>query len=328
MSRPLFAALAMLLTAALAAASPAPAAAGPKIDFETTQKVFEDVKEGETVTTSFRFTNRGDLNLIIEKVSPSCGCTVAEHPEVIPPGGQGEITLKLDTTGITGAFRKTAVVASNDSSQPFVTLVMSGETLGRIKVEGADGRRLKLTGCLGEEISTSVTLSDPKGGQLFIAAVENPMDDYLRAELEPLEPGKRYRLTVTATAQQAMEFAGPLFLVVPGSGKISIFAVVEVRGPFTAQPRDLYFGGLSRQQPALSRSILVERACVDRLVITGLEYNRERFQVEKSWAEPGQRLFLEVTPRLSNLPAGPFDEELRIQAAGKLYTVRLKGMVR
>jgi hypothetical protein len=326
MSRLLLAALAMLTAAALALA--APAAAGPKMAFETTEKSFGDVKEGETLTATFSFENQGDLNLIIEKVSPSCGCTVAEHPEVVPPGGKGEITLKLDTTGITGAFRKTAVVASNDSSQPFVTLVMTGETLGRIKVEGADGRRLKLAGCLGQEITTSATLVDPQGGQLFIAAVENPMDDYLKAELTPLEPGKRYRLTLTATASQPMEFAGPLFLVVPGSGKVSLFAMVEVRGPFTAQPRDLYFGGLRRDQPALSRSILVEKACVDRLEITKLEYNRELLEVKQVWDQPGERLFLEVTPRLRNLPTGPLDEQLAIQAAGRLYKVGLKGMVR
>jgi hypothetical protein len=50
--------------------------------------------------------------------------------------------------------------------------------------------------------------------------------------------------------------------------------------------------------------------------------------VKQVWDQPGERLFLEVTPRLRNLPTGPLDEQLAIQAAGRLYKVGLKGMVR
>ena len=329
MSRPLCALLvitALLLGVMGALASPA--AAAPKLVFDSTEKVFRNVKEGSTQVAHFTFTNQGDLNLIIDKVSPSCGCTVAEFTKIVPPGDKGTIKLTLDTKGITGAFRKTAVVASNDSSKPFTTLVMVGETKSRIEVMGQAGRKLEVIGCLGEKISTTVTLKNPEDKPLMIAAVENPMKEYLDAKLKALPGGKKYELTLTAKAKEAMEFAGPVFLVVPGSSKVSLFAVVEVRGPFTAQPHDLFFGAIVKGLKPLSRSVLIKRACAPQLKIAKLDYNRDLFEIKQDWTKPNERLMLEIVPKVENLPKGPFSEYLGIQAADKLFKIRLKGVVR
>lgn len=304
------------------------AAAAPQIVFESTEKVFRNVKEGSSLDAKFSFTNQGDLNLIIDKVSPSCGCTVAKFSKITPPGDKGTITLTLDTKGITGAFRKTAVVATNDASKPFITLVMMGETKSRVEIEGQKGRRLEVIGCLGEKISTTVTLKNPENKPLMIAAVENPMKQYLDAKLKALPGGKKYQLTLTAKAKEAMEFAGPIFLVVPGSSKISLFAVVEVRGPFTAQPHDLFFGALAKGVKPIGRSVLIKRACTPELKIAKLDYNHDLFEVKQEWTKPNERLMLEIFPKVANLPKGPFNEYLGIQAADKLFKIRLKGVVR
>ena len=316
----------LAVVAAVALALPLTAAAAPKIVFQTKEITFSDVKEGQTLTAEFKFTNQGDLNLIIDKVSPSCGCTVAEFDKVTPPGKQGVVTLKLDTTGITGSFRKTAVVSTNDPAQPFVTLVMLGETRSRIKSD--KGRRLDLVGCLGEHISTSTILRDAEGGPLFIAAVDNPMKDYLEAKLTPLPGGKEYKLTVTAKSKVPVEFAGPLFLKVPGAGRVSLFVVVEVRGPFTVQPRDLYFGALRKGVKSLTRSILVRRACAKTLKIDKLSYNRRHFVVKQTWLEPNEQLLLEIRPLVQNMPKGSFSEVLAIQSGNMAFKVGLKGVVR
>lgn len=329
MSRPLNAFLvitALLLSAVCAFVSPA--AAAPEIVFDSTEKVFRNVKEGSSLDAKFTFTNQGDLNLIIDKVSPSCGCTVAKFSKITPPGDKGTITLTLDTKGITGAFRKTAVVATNDTSKPFITLVMMGETKSRVEIEGKTGRRLEVIGCLGEKISTTVTLKSPEDKPLMIAAVENPMKQYLDAKLKALPGGKKYELTLTAKAKEAMEFAGPIFLVVPGSSKVSLFAVVEVRGPFTAQPHDLFFGALAKGLKPMGRSVLVKRACAPQLKIAKLDYNHDLFEVKQDWTKPNERLMLEIIPKVNNLPKGPFNEYLGIQAEDKLFKIRLKGVVR
>ncbi len=329
MSRPHCALLVIIaLVCSVFGAITVSAAAAPKMVFDSTEKIFRNVKEGTTQVAQFTFTNQGDLNLIIDKVSPSCGCTVAKFQKITPPGDKGTITLELDTAGITGAFRKSAVVSSNDPSQPFTTLMMVGETKSRIEVEGQDSRRIQVIGCLGETISTTVTLSDPEGKRLMIAAVENPMKEYLDAKLKALPGGKKYKLTLTAKSKEAMDFAGPLFLVVPGSSKVSLFAVVEVRGPFTAQPHDLFFGALTKGLKPMGRSILVKRACAPQLKIAKLDYNHDLFEIKEDWTKPGERLMLEIIPKVDNLPKGSFNETLGIQASDKLFKIRLKGVVR
>ncbi len=300
------------------------AAKGPRISFEKKELVFTNVKEGQTLQAKFKFTNTGDMNLLIDKVSPSCGCTVAEYDQAVAPGASGVINLKIDLTGITGSFRKTAVVSTNDASHPYVTLVVMGETQSRIKVD--KGRRIELLGCLGDDISTTVTLTDPENKPLLISGVDNPMKEYLQAKISESVPGKEYKLTLKAIAKEPMRFAGPLFVRVPGASRVSLQVVVDVRGAFVVQPSNLYFGVLRKGGPVFNRAILVRRACTDKLVINKLHYNHDYFQITQSWEKPNDRLLLQVKPLVDKLPPGPFDEKLLIQTGDKAFGVRLKGL--
>lgn len=327
MSRPVAVILKLLLSLALfLALAPAVSALnGPKISFEKTEVILPNLKEGQKVTARFPFINKGDMNLVIDQVSPSCGCTVPSFTRVTPPGKKGEVSLELDSTGITGAFRKQAVVSCNDSSNPFVTLVLLGETQSRVKSD--KGRRLELMGCLGKELVTSTILSDPDGSPLLITSVQNPMADYLDATLKALPGGKSYRLTIKSKITQPMRFAGPLFLNLPNGAKVSLFVVVDVKGAYAVQPHIVFFGGLLKGGPAITRSIQVEKACTDKLVLENLVYNRDYFDVKTIWTEPGKKMFFDVTPRQDKMPKGPFNEKMIIMASKWTFKVVLSGTV-
>ncbi|MBU1274316.1 MAG: DUF1573 domain-containing protein [Proteobacteria bacterium] len=318
---------AALLALFTLAASPALALKGPKIVFDSKEVVFSDVVEGKEMTAVFTFTNTGDQNLLIDKVSPSCGCTASSWDKVTPPGKKGAVTLLLDTTGLGGSFRKTAAVATNDPGNPVVTLIMTGETVGRIKVD--QGRRVSLKGCLGSPITASATLRDPQGKNLVITGVENPMSDYLEVKLVPQPGGKTYRLDLVSTATEPLDFAGPLFLKAPGGGPVSVWVVAEVRGPFTVRPHEVMFGTLNKDTPnPPQRSVLVKKACADKLKVDLLDYNKKLFIVERDWQKPGEELLLVITPIVENLLVGPFDENLLIQMGQRAFTVKLTGRVR
>lgn len=322
---PCLAGLLLTLMLGLLAAPALAAAPGPKITFDKTEIPYPNAREGQTLSAQFNFTNQGNMNLIIDSVTPSCGCTVAKFDRVIRPGEKGVINLDLDTNGITGAFRKTAVVATNDVSNPFVTLVMIGETQSKVKVD--KGRRLDLVGCLGNEISASATLTEPDGKPLLIAGVENPMHDYLDAKLTPQPGGREYTLVVTAKAKEPMDFAGPIYLIVPGSPKVSLYIVAEVRGPFTVSPKEVYFGGVKPGMTGIARMVTVTKTCSETLTIDKLVYNADRLKVDEQWTAPGGQAQLMVSPNLEKMPKGPFDEQLGIQSGDKVYSVRLKGVV-
>ncbi len=75
---------------------------------------FGKIAEGQKLEVAFRFKNAGDLPLIIEKVQPSCGCTVAEQPaEPIAPGKEGVIKAAFNSEGRVGSNHKTIYVYAN-----------------------------------------------------------------------------------------------------------------------------------------------------------------------------------------------------------------------
>ena len=97
--------------------------------FTETEFDFGKVTEGDVVTHVFHFTNDGKMPLVISSARSSCGCTVPEWPKVpIPPGEEGEITVKFNTAGKRGWQKKPVKVTANTyPSETTVDLV--GEVL-------------------------------------------------------------------------------------------------------------------------------------------------------------------------------------------------------
>ncbi len=77
-------------------------------------KNFGKIEEGQKLEVSFRFKNTGDKPLVIERVQPSCGCTVAEQSkEPIAPGNEGQIKATFNSEGRSGINHKTLFVYAN-----------------------------------------------------------------------------------------------------------------------------------------------------------------------------------------------------------------------
>ena len=78
------------------------------------------IREGEKVEVTFRFKNTGTEQLVINNVSASCGCTVAEKPEEpIGPGKEGVIRAAFDSKGRTGQNHKTLTVYANTTASVY-----------------------------------------------------------------------------------------------------------------------------------------------------------------------------------------------------------------
>jgi hypothetical protein len=304
------------------------ASADSRIVFDTKQLTCSHVNVGGKITAEFPFSNTGSSNLEIISINPSCGCTTADYDRVVPPGGRGMVTLILDTNDITEAFRKTAVVKTNDPSNPVVTLIMMGEIQSHIKVDL--GRQIKLNGCKDQITSATATITDVEGKPLVLAGVENPMSQWLDAKLLPEAGGRAYKLTLTVKGTEAVRFGGPVFLVVPGAAKIMLYVDVNVRGALEVQPNEVHFGTLSKsaaRSALVERTILVQKACMDSFTINGLGFNSSRFKVREQWTKLGEAVNLVISPNLDNLPLGPIDEKFTVEAGGQMYIVLLKGKV-
>jgi hypothetical protein len=81
---------------------------------DSTNKNFGKIEEGQKLEVTFRFINSGNKPLVISRVQPSCGCTVAEQPtEPIAPGGEGMIKAVFDSEHHTGTNHKTLFIFAN-----------------------------------------------------------------------------------------------------------------------------------------------------------------------------------------------------------------------
>jgi hypothetical protein len=81
---------------------------------DSTFKDFGKISEGQKLEVSFAFKNTGNKPLIIAKVQPSCGCTIAEQPnEPVAPGATGTIRASFNSEGRVGPNHKTLFVFAN-----------------------------------------------------------------------------------------------------------------------------------------------------------------------------------------------------------------------
>jgi hypothetical protein len=70
---------------------------------------------------SVELLNVGDAELIVRGATSTCGCTTADYPESVPPGGSGTLALEIDVTH--GAGHSTVTIDSNDPGPPRVVEV-------------------------------------------------------------------------------------------------------------------------------------------------------------------------------------------------------------
>jgi len=102
--------------AAAPAAAPASTA---EMVFEAEEFKFGTIKQGESVTNEFAFTNAGKDDLIITNAQGSCGCTVPQYPkEAIQKGGKGTIKVTFNSAGKMGMQDKTVTITSNAKNSP------------------------------------------------------------------------------------------------------------------------------------------------------------------------------------------------------------------
>ncbi len=101
----------------------------PKIVFKENVHDFGKVPRGPELQYNFRFTNKGNSNLTIERVQTSCGCTGATVGEKsnYAKNESGEIKVNFSTQGREGHQEKTIIVYSNDPQNPQIVLTVKCE---------------------------------------------------------------------------------------------------------------------------------------------------------------------------------------------------------
>jgi hypothetical protein len=105
--------------AATQVAAPAENKNAAEMTFGNEEFNFGTIKQGESVTHEFNFTNDGKDDLIITNAQGSCGCTVPLYPkEPIKKGATGTIKVTFNSAGKMGMQDKTVTITSNAKNSP------------------------------------------------------------------------------------------------------------------------------------------------------------------------------------------------------------------
>jgi hypothetical protein len=182
-----------------------PPAAPPKIVFQETTHDFGRTAQGTEVTYTYAFHNAGGLDLSIDNVRGSCGCTVAApSSRILHPGEDGSIAVALDTARESGRQTRTITVYSNDPAQPVTTLSLVGDVDAEVAADPPElyVGHLRRGQAARNEVrllaADNVSVSTVEGRKITDASLRTVASGtYIRVAIKPDAPPGRFRDMVT-----------------------------------------------------------------------------------------------------------------------------------
>ena len=230
---------------------PAPKATGtaeaaPQLVVTQRKIALGTVLEGDKVKLDWLLENRGNADLVIDRVKPACGCTavdLTDEEKTIAPGGSLRLRSQFDSTGRRGRQDKTVTVYTNDPLVPAMKLEFTADV--EALYETKPSTVLNLRAVQRGELSSMVLEITPGKGRKVIAVTDVEYDDNLPLtwEKESFEAksgtGQRIRFrvdpyaalgTLTSKAKIKLEVDG-----IPRERLMSLRA--EIVGELSTMPK-------------------------------------------------------------------------------------------
>ena len=340
----LAAALTLAFAPALLAQAPAPApakaadtASGPKLVVPEDKKDVGTVPKGEPIKHVFILRNTGKSDLHVTDVKPSCGCTVPEFDKVIKPGGEGKVTLTVDTKNFSGPISKTALLLTDDPSTPQMTLFLSANV--KPFIEALPYGFFRITALSGEAASSEVVLVSDEP-EFKPTKIETP-NSFLKATLSPVPEKElikdknpnQWKITLTAAPDAPEGILGGIVKVATGvkrQPEIEISVSGFVKPAVSVTPVSINFGNFDPKGDAVKRNVMIvnNNAQAASFAVTKVETNvpgisAEIVPVDKSRVQ----VVLTVDQKIKK---GVFEGELLIKTTDKTKSdvkVPLKGVI-
>jgi hypothetical protein len=245
---------------------------------------------------------------------------VVRYDRTIPPGGVGQVTLQVNTTGLQGKITKSAQVTTNDPKQrkSKIYLVINVRTYIIVK----PGTKILLRGTVGEDIRRVVHIRASDDQPLEITKVQSNLGSAIDYKLNRKDDGHQYELEVVSKATDKKTASGYITLHTnhPKKKVVKLSVHVRIRPELEARPNQIAFQKTSKSgnpKGGFKRVITIVNNRGKSFRLRELRYNQEYFKV-RSLAPSGKsqrRHQLEVIPLMDRLPAGRvrFEETLVIK---------------
>jgi len=205
----MFAALGAALLAGVAVAVYV-ATARPRAEVAATLHDFGSLSEDQRPTHTFLIKNTGARPLEIIRVHPECACTATAYDRLIPPGGQGALTLSIKPFTLQGQFAKKTDVFLNDPDQPRLVFTLKGIIHPLIDIQ--PGTIIRFRGKTGEDLHRQVRLTSRLPESWEVSSFKTNIPQLIDVNLKATEPGRVYMVEVRQKRQEPGKYQGMIEL--------------------------------------------------------------------------------------------------------------------
>ena len=153
---------------------------------------FKQVYEGQIITHDFPVFNQGTDTLKIERVKTTCSCSVVSFDSAIPPGGQGNIAVKVDTHGSYGRERWGVTIFTNDPNWKEAVLDLRADVRPAIEVRGS---AVQFSGKNDLSTTRVVEITSGIDRPLVIQVEQFDLAGKVDYSVEETKKGKSFRVT-------------------------------------------------------------------------------------------------------------------------------------
>jgi len=149
--------------------------------------------QGDVVEHEFALENESDAPLRIARVQLTPPLELARMPAIVPPRGRAMLKLKLDTAKLQGDYQGQMLMQVAGGEER--TFALQGRVVPPIEVVPMPAFFIATSKGLPKSASLEIVNREEKPLELQV-----PADSLYPLELETLEPGRRFRLTVNVPA--------------------------------------------------------------------------------------------------------------------------------
>jgi len=172
-----------------------------RIKFNDTEFDFGSIVKGSSVPHSFWFSNEGKDTLIITKVKPTCGCTIASGEGLeVPPGGKASIDVVFNSARFNGKITKSINVETNDRLNPYLEIRFKAtinNPLLRLSYSPLQADFKTVAEGQSKSFTIDITNTDSTDSKLIL--IDKPSADYIATKLarSDLKPNETTTLKLT-----------------------------------------------------------------------------------------------------------------------------------
>lgn len=248
---------------------------------------------------------------------------------VIPPGGEGKITLRIKTTGYRGQLSRGAKIYSNDPNRAMETVRVTFSVKILIDVMP---RYVYLRGMAGQVLTRVVTIRTEVDRPLTLTTSRFDLEKKVKYTIEEVQKGKLFRIHISNIPGTPLSYRGVLELRTNYPEKpiirIPISATFKEPPPVNVSPSRVMMKGVPGQIITKMVKVTAGKDLPLTLKVEGFGPDeRMKYRIEET--EAGKSYVIYIT----NVPGGAevFSGSLRLKTnypEKPLITIPIRGVFR